>query len=328
MRIAVVGTGSIGQRHLATLMALGETELVAVSEHGKRPSLTVEGVDVPVAHRLDDALGDAGLVVVASPTSLHRHQAAAAVAAGCHVLVEKPVGDSSAGLEAVADAAADRGLVAAAAHQFRFEPGLVALRDMVAAGELGTILTVEAHQGEHLADYHPDEDYRVGYAARRALGGGVLRTQIHHIDALDWIFGPLTRVFASGGHRTDLEVDVEDTASYLFLTGDGTPVHGHLDFRQRPKHVSMVVVGSEGRVDWDHYAGRLVHTPFAPGAEPVEREWTYDRSAMFTAQWQDLLAAVRTGSAPRTPLHDGIRAVSLVEAIERSITTDQAVRVD
>ena len=232
---------------------------------------------MPVVHRLDDALGDAGLVVVASPTSLHRHQAAAAVAAGCHVLVEKPVGDSSAGLEAVADAAADRGLVAAAAHQFRFEPGLVALHDMVAAGELGTILTVEAHQGEHLADYHPDEDYRVGYAARRALGGGVLRTQIHHIDALDWIFGPLTRVFASGGHRTDLEVDVEDTASYLFLTADGTPVHGHLDFRQRPKHVSMVVVGSEGRVDWDHYAGRLVHTPFAPGAEPVERAWAYDR---------------------------------------------------
>jgi len=328
MRIAVVGTGSIGQRHLATLLALGETELVAVSEHGRRAELTVDGVDIPVTHRLDEALGDAGLVVVATPTSMHRHQAAAAVAAGCHVLVEKPVGDSSAGLVAVADAAVDRGLVAAAAHQFRFEPGLVALREMVAAGDLGTILTVEAHQGEHLADYHPDEDYRTGYAARRALGGGVLRTQIHHIDVIDWIFGPLTRVFASGGHRTDLEVDVEDTASYLFRTADGTSVHGHLDYRQRPRHVSMAVVGSEGRVDWDHYAGRLVHTPFAPGAEPVERTWPYDRTGMFTAQWQDVLAAVRTGSAPRTPLRDGIRAVSLIEAIERSMMIDEVVTVD
>ena len=105
-------------------------------------------------------------------------------------------------------------------------------------------------------------------------------------------------------------------------------MHGHLDYRQRPKHVSMVVVGSEGRVDWDHYGGRLVHTPFAPGPEPVERTWPYDRSAMFTAQWRDVLAAVRTGSAPRTPLRDGIRAVRLVEAIERSITTDEAVPVD
>jgi predicted dehydrogenase len=327
MRIAVVGTGSIGRRHLGTLLARGETELVAVSEHGRRASLTVDGVDVPVTHRLDDALGDADLVVVATPTSMHRDQAAAAVAAGCHVLVEKPVGAASAGLDAVADAAEDRGLVAAAAHQFRFEPGLVALRDMVGAGDLGTILGVEAHQGEHLADYHPDEDYRAGYAARRELGGGVLRTQIHHIDALDWIFGPVARVYAAGGHRTDLEIDVEDTASYLFRTGDGTPVHGHVDYRQRPKRVSLAVVGSEGRADWDHYGGRLVHTPNATGAAPIERTWPYDRAAMFAAQWEDVLAAVRTGSAPRTPLRDGIRAVRLVEFIERSMATDEVVTV-
>jgi predicted dehydrogenase len=90
----------------------------------------------------------------------------------------------------------------------------------------------------------------------------------------------------------------------------------------------MAVVGSEGRVDWDHYAGRLVHTPFAPGAEPVERAWPYDRSAMFTAQWQDVLAAVRTEAAPRAPLRDGIRAVRLVEAIEHSMLTDEVVTVD
>lgn len=327
MRIAVVGTGSIGRRHLATLLALGETELLAVSEHGRRDELTVEGFDVRVVHRLDDALGDAGLVVVATPTALHRGQVAAAIGAGCHVLVEKPVGVSSEGLDAVADAADDRGLVAAAAHQFRFEPGLVRLREMVAAGALGTLLTVEAHQGEHLADYHPDEDYRVGYAARRDLGGGVLRTQIHHIDALDWVVGPLTRVYAAGGHRTDLEIDVEDTASYLFRTAGGVPVQGHLDYRQRPRRVTMAVVGSEGRVDWDHYAGRMVHTPFARGAEPVEHTWPYDRDAMFRAQWQDVLAAVRTERAPRTPLREGIRAVRLVEAIERSMATDEAVAI-
>ena len=327
MRIAVVGTGSIGQRHLRTLLGLGESEVLAVSEHGRRDRLTIDGVDVPVVHDLADALGDAGLVVVATPTSRHRDQLGAAVAAGCHVLVEKPVAVTADGLDAIADAADDRGLVAAAAHQFRFEPGLVMLRDMLDAGALGPLLTVEAHQGEHLADYHPDEDYRDGYAARRDLGGGVLRTQIHHIDALEWVVGPLTRVYAAGGHRSDLEIDVEDTATYLFRTADGTPVEGHLDYRQRPKRVALAVVGSEGRIDWDHYGGRLVHTPFAPGAAPVEHTWPYDRDAMFRAQWHDVLAAVRTGSAPRTPLRDGIRAVRLVEAIERSIATDEAVTV-
>ena len=327
MRIAVVGTGSIGRRHLATLLALGEAELVAVSEHGRRDALTIGGADVPVVHHLDDALGDAGLVVVATPTALHRDHAAAAGGAGCHVLVEKPVGVTAEGLDEIADAADDRGLVAAAAHQFRFEPGLVMLREMIAVGALGTILTVEAHQGEHLADYHPDEDYRLGYAARRDLGGGVLRTQIHHLDALEWIVGPLTRVYAAGGHRTGLEIDVEDTVTYLFRTPEGTPVQGHLDYRQRPKRVTLAVVGSEGRVDWDHYDARLVHTPFARGADPVDHTWTYDRDARFRAQWDDVLAAVRTGARPRTPLRDGIRAVRLVEAIERSLASDAAVPV-
>ena len=326
-RVAVVGTGSIGRRHLGTLLTLGCTDLVAVSEHGRRAGLSIDGVDVPVRHRLDDALGDADLVVVATPTAHHRDQAAAALAAGCHVLVEKPVGASAAGLDRLAAAAEAGGLVAAAGHQFRFEPGLLALRALVRSGELGTLLAVEAHQGEHLADYHPDEDYRTGYAARRDLGGGVLRTQIHHIDVLEWIFGPLERVYAAGGHRSDLEIDVEDTVSYLFRAADGTPVHGHLDYRQRPRVVSLLAVGAKGRAVWDHYGARLVLTPSAPGAEPVVRTWPYDRAAMFTAQMRDVLDAVRTGAAPRTPLSDGIRAVRLVEAIERSMAYDQAVTV-
>ena len=68
-------------------------------------------------------------------------------------------------------------------------------------------------------------------------------------------------------------------------------------------------------------------TPTAPGAEPVVHSWPYDRAAMFTAQMRDVLAAVHTGRPPRTPLRDGIRAVRLVEAIERSMASDRAVSV-
>ena len=328
LRVAVVGTGSIGRRHLATLLRLGCRDVVAVSEHARRPGLAVDGVDVPVRHRLADVLGDVDLVVVATPTAHHRDQAAAVLGAGAHLLVEKPVATTSAGLDDLAAVAETRGLVAAAGHQFRFEPGLLALRAMVQAGELGTLLAVEAHQGEHLADYHPDEDYRTGYAARRDLGGGVLRTQIHHLDHLEWIFGPLERVYAVGGHCTDLEIDVEDTASYLFRSAGGTPVQGHLDYRQRPRVVSLVAVGTEARVTWDHYGGRLVVTPTAPGAEAEVRSWPYDRDAMFTAQMRDVLDAVRTGRPPRTPLRDGVRAVRLVEAIERSMASDETVPVN
>ena len=104
-------------------------------------------------------------------------------------------------------------------------------------------------------------------------------------------------------------------------------MHGHLDYRQRPKRVTLAVVGSDGRADWDHYAGTLAVSRFAPGAGPVVQRWDYDRDAMFRELWQDLLGAIRTGTSPRTSLRDGIRAVRLVEAIERSMADDAAVTV-
>ena len=220
------------------------------------------------------------------------------MAAGCHVLVEKPVGVSSAGLDAVADEAEARGLVAAAAHQFRFEPGLVRLREILAAGDLGTLLAVEAHQGEHLADYHPDEDYRVGYAARREpRRGRAAHPDPPHRRARLAVRSARTGSTRLGGHRTDLDLDVEDTASYLFRTSDGAGVHGHLDYRQRPKRVTLAVVGSDGRADWDHYAGTLAVSRFAPGAGPVVQRWDYDRDAMFRGSGRTSSRAIRTGTS-------------------------------
>ncbi len=323
--VAVVGTGSIGRRHLDVLVELGCVAPIAVSEHRRLDRITVADRTLEVAHHLDDVFDRVDAIIIASPTALHLGQLRKAVEAERHVLVEKPVAGASAGLDEVVAEADARGLVAAAGHQFRYEPGLLALREMIDSGALGVLLTVEAHQGEHLADYHPDEDYRVGYAARRDLGGGVLRTQIHHIDVLEWIFGPLERVYASGGHITDLEIDVEDSASYLFRSSTGTPVYGHLDYRQRPRTVTLTVVGTDGRVDWDHYAARLVHTP--SGGEPIVTTWPYDRQSMFRAQSNDFLDAIDGVGAIRTSLSDGVRAVRLVEAIERSSALDRSVAV-
>jgi predicted dehydrogenase len=324
-RVAVVGTGSIGRRHLEVLLQLGCGSLVAVSEQRRLDRLEIAGTPISVSDRLDDVIDDIDAVVVASTTSLHLGHLRSAIEAGRHVLVEKPVATQSDGLDALVDDARSRGLVAAAGHQFRYEPGLVTIRDMVHRGALGVLLAVEAHQGEHLADYHPDEDYRVGYAARRDLGGGVLRTQIHHIDVLEWIFGPLERVYACGGHVTDLEVDVEDSASYLFRSAGGTPVYGHVDYRQRPRIVTLRVIGTDGILHWDHYGARLTHTP--SGADAITTTWPYDRQAMFVRQMADFLDAIVSGAPLRATLQEGVRAVRLVEAIERSYSTDRSVAI-
>ena len=98
-----------------------------------------------------------------------------------------------------------------------------------------------------------------------------------------------------------------------------------LDYRQRPRTVTLRAVGTDGRVEWDHYAARLVHTP--SGGEPIIKSWPYDRQSMFRAQMSDFLDAVAGTGTVGTPLRDGIRAVHLVEAIESSSALDRSVAV-
>jgi predicted dehydrogenase len=124
------------------------------------------------------------------------------------------VSDTLDGVDALVDTVERRGLVAAVGCQLRFHPCLLRLRALLAGGAVGRIVAVRVAVGEYLPGWHPYEDYRGGYAARRDLGGGVVLTLVHELDYVYWLFGLPRRLWAVGGHLSRLELDVEDTASH------------------------------------------------------------------------------------------------------------------
>jgi predicted dehydrogenase len=325
--VAVVGTGSAGLRHLANLLRLGVGEVIAVSEHGRRQDLAVDGVPIPLLHDYGEALDRVDAVVIANPTSLHHSYLEAAVRAGRSVLCEKPVSTSAAGVAELARAADEAGVVVGVGCQFRFNRMLGRLRDRVLGGELGTILDVDAVLGEHLADYHPDEDYRRSYAARQDRGGGVLLTQIHQVDFLGWIFGPFVTAFAVGGRRTDLDIDVEDSVSYMLESAAGVGIRAHMDYAQRPKRLDLVVTGTGGRIGWDYHRNELTLEAAAAGASPEVHREPFDRNDMFCELMADFLDSVRTGRPPRTTLDDAAAALAVVDAIKGSLRVGGSVAV-
>lgn len=328
MKAAVVGIGSVGRRHLGNLLRLGLTDIVAVSEHNRLASLSLEGRAVAVSNEFQRTLeAKPDLVVVANPTHLHLEYLRRAIDAGCHVYMEKPAAISAAGLKPLADEANRRGLVIAVGTMYRFNERLESLRARLRRGDIGEPLAVESVIGEHIADYHPGEDYRLSYTARKAMGGGVLLTQIHQIDWLLWLFGSFETVFATGGKVTDLQIDVEDSVSYLMRTADGRPAYGHLNYVQRPKRAGLVVTGSRGRLEWDLFAHKLTFQAADNAAEPQVEISAYDRNAMFVACMADFLNAVRTGGVPRSTLEDGRRALAVVDAIKASLHSGAAQTV-
>lgn len=321
MTVAVVGTGSIGRRHLRNLVALGH-EPIAVSEHSNTRSLAIDGHDIACVPSMRDAFDrGASMVFIGNPTSMHERSTRDAIAAGVDVYLEKPAattGAACAGLAALAGAA---GLIVAVGQQLRFHPILDRVRDVLAAERLGTLLTVEANFGEHLADYHPDEDYRISYAARRELGGGVLLTQIHLVDLLVWLVGPFASVSALGGHRSDLEVDVEDTVSFLARTVGDVPVQGHLDYLQRPKRSQVSITGSDGRLDLDLQASTVTFVAGRNDAVPEVEHIAVERNDLFVAAAADFLEAVATRRPPACGLDEATEVLDVVDSIKESMAS-------
>lgn len=175
----VTGFGSIGRRVVRNLRALGVTD-VTVYRTGQG-TLSTEDEGVTVVDDLDAALSKGpSTVFVVNPTALHVPTALAAARAGSHLLLEKPISHTLDGVEELRRVVAEQGLVCLVGHQFRFHPGLLALRRWL--DSIGPVLHAQAHWGEYLPDWHPWEDYRSSYSAVPALGGGVTLTLCHPLD--------------------------------------------------------------------------------------------------------------------------------------------------
>lgn len=329
MRIAVVGTGSIGRRHIGNLLRLGYDDVLAVSEKKKIKTLEVGSRNVRVVNHIDAALhSTVDTMFICNPTGLHFRYLEKAIEAGKHVFVEKPVGSMMGDFISLRKQSEQKKLIIAVGHQFRFNPHLEELREKVKANFMGSIFRVEAIQGEHIADYHPGEDYRESYAARKDLGGGILLTQIHQIDYLNWIFGPFSRVFAVSRQPSILGIDVEESVSYFLESHSGCPIYGHMDFLSRPKTVSIRIMGDERSMIWDYYGGKLICSNQGNvDEEAITFERPLDRNQMFLDVVRDFLEAAESGGKPRSDLTDGVAALRIVEGIKESVSSGHVVEI-
>lgn len=336
----VVGLGSIGQRHARNLRTLLGDELV-LSALRSRPSGFVvtdqldrseqrpdADCDGGVFFDLDEALaGRPDIVVVSTPTSLHLRFVEAAVLAGSAVFVEKPISHDMDGVAELANLIVDRGATVAVGCQLRFHPSLIDLERLVRQGVPGQLITVDVEQAEYLPSYHPYEDYRSSYAARRDLGGGVLLTQIHELDYLQWLFGVPTRVFAMGGRIGNLEIDVEDSVSALLaqdFQGHPLAVRLHLDYLQRPPRRTCRVVGEDASIHVDLRNPSTTVTDNAGNIVQHDEYPEFSRSELFLKEMSEFLAAARGERSVTVDFAHAVDTLRTASAIRTSMETGQA----
>jgi predicted dehydrogenase len=153
------------------------------------------GYHLELTGNLDAVLADKGIgaILLATPHSLHPAQVIACAAAGKQVFCEKPLALRRSDAARMFDACREAGVALAVGHNRRFWPSMRGLREIVASGELGTILHIEGHNSNENSQ-KVTSGWRL--SAEESPGGGLTGAGLHILDAFISMLGPVRRVYA------------------------------------------------------------------------------------------------------------------------------------
>jgi len=318
VKVAIIGCGSIGQRHARNLLDLGIRDLLLVDQQRELARSVAFALGARSVATATEAYSQSPEVaMVCAPTSYHIPLAWEALNANCHLFIEKPLSHSMKGAEELVSAAQAQNRLVLVGYNFRFDPILIRVAQWLAIGSIGHITSARFDFGSYLPGRHPGEDYRAGYGARRELGGGVVLDASHELDMALWLFGWPEEIHAIGGKYSDLETDVEDLTEILLGYGDKI-VSIHLDYIARPAERRFEVIGTEGRIKADLFLRQ------ARRFDVRENQWVEYESCgsieeTYKHEVRHLLDCIAGKSKPIIGGNSAIETLLLTERVKQSI---------
>ena len=325
----VVGGGSIGKRHLRNLLASGRAAAIVDPRADRREEIAGKHPAARVFASLEEALAAetyrAGFVCL--PTAYHLGPAMELARRGLHLFMEKPLSHSPAGVRELADAVARAGLVGLTGFCMRFFAPLRKAAELVHGGRIGRVVTARSLTAVYLPDWHPWEDYRTFYMAKREMGGGVLLDECHAFDWMQWLIGPIQGVFSVVGTLSDLEVTSDDVCEVIARFGSRTVASIHLDMVDRSSRTQVELIGTTSTLLVDMHAHSVKLYDHAKGKW---QEWTFAPSydQMYLDEIDHFFDCVARKSKPNVDLRDGYRVQRIIDACARSSDTGRWVAVD
>lgn len=312
MRAYITGHGSIARRHADNLRTLvPEAEILL--QHTDR-ELSGALSEARMVRSASEAIEyGVDFAIVASATAIHPEALMSLIPAAVPMYVEKPVVGDRESLDLISATLEEHSYTAPTivGCNLRFLPSLRALQSDVVGGRLGRVVRGLFEAGQWLPDWRPGRDYRSGYSAHSAQGGGVVLDLVHEIDAARWLLGEFDSVTSDLAHRSTLDLQAEDTAGILMSRRSGPLAIVSLDYVSRRPIRRYSIVGEEGTLIWSLADKTLtLHSP--TGVEHVPQpDSAFDVSSTYAAAMKEFLEAVHGGHETSQPLSEGIRSVDL-----------------
>lgn len=331
LSVAVIGAGYWGPNLARNFSTSAEWDLVAVCDLDRDRAESVAervGGDPAVYTDLDLLLARADLdaVAVATPARTHHGVVLAALRAGKHVLVEKPLADSHVRAAEMVREAADRGLTLMADHTYCYTPAVLKIRELIQVGDLGDVLFVDSVR-INLGLVQPDVDVFWDLAP-------------HDLSIIDFVLPGGLRPRAVSAHGADPLGSGKACIGYLTVPLENDAIaHVHINWLSPTKIRRMVIGGTKRTLVWDDLNPQQRLSVYDRGVDLAQQSvdgidrassavsyrlgdtWSPalpEREAL-AAMTAEFAASIREERPARTDGEAGLRVLAVLEAATRSI---------
>ncbi|WP_315549303.1 Gfo/Idh/MocA family oxidoreductase [Microbacterium aurum] len=335
--VAVVGAGYWGPNLARNFHYSPHWRLEAICDLDvDRAQRLAEKFSVPAVFDVGQVLADPRIdaVAIATPARTHHPIAMAAIAAGKHVVVEKPLADSVGLAETMTEAARDAGVVLMTDHTFCYTPAMLKARELVDSGELGDILYIDSVR-INLGLVQPDVDVFWDLAP-------------HDLSIMDFLLPGGLRPLAVGAIGADPLNTGKSCVGYLSMDLPGGAIgHVHVNWLSPTKIRQVVVGGSRRTLVWDDLNPQQRLSVYDRGVDIMSRSLENRTTANISYRIGDTYApaleerealgamvaefagAIRENREPRTGGAAGIRVLDVLEAAQRSLASGrrEAMRI-
>ena len=330
MKFLVIGLGSMGKRRVTILKALNK-EVIGFDISEEKRKEVKEKFGIKTYPTIDEAIQEnPEAIIISTPPHLHYEYAHLAIDNNLPFFME--INLISEGLREVIQKGQEKGILMAQSCNMRNVESIKKIKELIDDNKIGNVTSFTYHVGQYLPDWHPNEDYRKFFGARKETNA-CKEIIPGEINWLQWIFGDITSVMSKKGKFSDLEIDAPDTYQIIMNFKEKLLGHYLVEVVSRFPYRIIKIIGTKGTITWD-YGEKIVKV-----YNPEEKKWeefsedkkegeNYEHKLRpYQQEIEDFISAIEKEKEYPHLLSEDLKILVILDAIEQSTEIGKEIRI-
>ena len=324
MKILVIGSGSIGQRHIKNLKSLGIKNIQVFDDDKKLLKLVEKNFNIKAQNKLNFDQIDCTLIC--TPPNSHIKLAKLALENNSNVFIEKPLSNSLKDINIISKIAKKKSLKIFVGYVFRFDKGLIKINEILKKNGIGDVVSFDAYEGWHLSNWRPWQKFEKSYTSSKKMGGGIILDGSHELNYLQWMGGQIDYVFSFYQKIPKMNVETEGISEILTQFNSKVIGRIHLDFINPKYNRHCEILGNKGSINWSYEDLSFDIQKINGKKKSVKYE--RDPNKMYIDEMKHVINCINNKESNRISLEDAKKTLEISLSIKESGNKKKVIKIN